>query len=334
MKILLQISPFFLLFSLCFCQNSNDIKHENKVQGEYPEKTAILDKEEILSDTTVSQIKGLDIPYLAKAPEVVQHLGYSLQYAEEHEQAYWIGYQLTKKETEKRYDRTDKFLVDPLIVSGSASNADYARSGYDRGHLAPAADMGWSNQSMVESFYFSNMSPQVPSFNRGIWKRLEEQVRSWAMEYDSIYVVTGPVLTKDLPTIGPNNVSIPNYYYKVILDNAGKDQKAIGFLMKNAAGSGSLEAFAVSVDRVEKETGIDFFHQLPDEFEEKIEREVCLPCWTWSITRNTSGGCKPSNNSSSERSSTGDQCHGITQKGQRCKRITRDISGYCYQHKP
>lgn len=339
MKLVMYLTSWCLIFTLCFCQNSTESKPSNKVQSEIPTESQIVENKEVLGDaqlgdTLVSKIQGLDIPYLAKAPAVVHHLGYSLQYAEEHEQAYWIGYQLTKKETEKLYDRTDRFIVDPLISTGSASNEDYSRSGYDRGHLAPAADMGWSSQSMVESFYFSNMSPQVPSFNRGIWKRLEEQVRSWAMEYDSIYVITGPVLTKGLPTLGPNSVSIPNFYYKVILDNTGNDQKALGFLMKNAAGSGSLEAYAVSVDRVEKETGIDFFHQLPDEFEVKIEREVCLPCWTWSVTRTTSEGRKPSTNVSTDRTSMGVQCQGITQKGRRCKRITHDLSGYCYQHKP
>ncbi|MBM3163998.1 MAG: DNA/RNA non-specific endonuclease [Bacteroidetes bacterium] len=278
----------------------------------------------------------LEVPIIHEKTPVIRHKAYSFQYSESHEQAYWIGYELTKKETEKAFDRTDDFIPDPLVVSGSATQADYAGSGYDRGHLAPAADMGWSRKSMEESFYFSNISPQAPSFNRGIWKRLEEQVRSWAIVYDSIYVVTGPVLKAGLPTIGPNKVSVPEYYYKVILDNTGKDKKAIGFLMANVAGKGTLESFAVSVDRVEKETDIDFFNKLPDGFESKIEKELCLPCWTWTITKPAAGVAGESEESSDEPEGTAvkNQCKGMTQAGARCKRTTSDESGYCYQHKP
>jgi endonuclease G len=278
----------------------------------------------------------LEIPLIKDKTPVIRHMAYSFQYAESHEQAYWIAYELTKSETEKAYDRTDDFIPDPSVVRGSATQADYAGSGYDRGHLAPAADMGWSKQSMEESFYFSNMSPQVPGFNRGIWKRLEEQVRSWAIVYDSIYVVTGPVLKAGLPTIGPNKVSVPEYYYKVILDNTGKDKKAIGFLMANAAGKGTLESYAVSVDRVEQETGIDFFNKLPDGFEAKIEKQLCLPCWTWTITKPAAGVADEAEESLDEPQGIAvkNQCKGITQAGTRCKRTSSDDSGYCYQHKP
>jgi endonuclease G len=278
----------------------------------------------------------LEIPFISDKTPVIRHKAYSFQYAESHEQAYWIAYELTKTETEKAYDRTDDFIPDPSVVTGSATQADYAGSGYDRGHLAPAADMGWSKQSMEESFYFSNMSPQVPSFNRGIWKRLEEQVRSWAIVYDSVYVVTGPVLKAGLPTIGPNKVSVPEYYYKVLLDNTGKDKKAIGFLMANVAGKGTLESYAVSVDRVEQETGIDFFNKLPNGFEAKIEKELCLPCWTWTITKPAVGVADESEDSKDEPQGTAvkNQCKGMTQAGTRCKRTSSDESGYCYQHKP
>lgn len=278
----------------------------------------------------------LEIPLIKDKTPVIRHKAYAFQYAESHEQAYWIAYELTKAETEKAYDRTDDFIPDPSVASGSATQADYAGSGYDRGHLAPAADMGWSKQSMEESFYFSNMSPQVPSFNRGIWKRLEEQVRSWAIVYDSIYVVTGPVLKAGLPTIGPNKVSVPEYYYKVILDNTGKDKKAIGFLLANVAGKGTLESYAVTVDRVEQETGIDFFNKLPDGFESKIEKELCLPCWTWTITKPAAGVADESEEPNDEPhgAAVKNQCKGMTQAGTRCKRTSSDESGYCYQHKP
>ena len=99
--------------------------------------------------------------------------------------------------------------------------------------MAPAGDMSWSEQAMKESFYYSNMSPQNPSFNRGIWKKTEELTRIWAVENKSLYIVTGPILKKYLPTIGPNKVSIPNYYYKAILDYTEPEIKAIAFLIPN-----------------------------------------------------------------------------------------------------
>jgi endonuclease G len=90
--------------------------------------------------------------------------------------------------------RKDNFRSDPKVKTGSAALSDYKGSGYDRGHLAPAADFKWSATAMSESFYMSNMSPQVPGFNRGIWKNIESTVRNWAVENDEIYIVTGPVL--------------------------------------------------------------------------------------------------------------------------------------------
>jgi endonuclease G len=271
----------------------------------------------------------LELPLMKGNIPIIKHLGYAFQYSEKHEQAFWVGYELTKKETEKAFERTDEFIPDPAVSTGTATVADYAKSGYDRGHLAPAADMGWSQQAMAESFYFSNMSPQEPGFNRGIWKNLEEQVRTWAKAYDSIYVVTGPVLKDGLVQLGPNGVSIPKYYYKVILDNTGDDAKAIGFLMPNQASKEPLEKFAVSVDQVEQETGIDFFNKLPDSRENASEKEVCIPCWTWTIISSPAP-----QQTNPQPGAVQTQCNGITKAGARCKRMTGDADGFCYQHKP
>ena len=171
-----------------------------------------------LYNIKATSITKLEIPKTNSKDKIITHTGYSLLYNETHEQANWIAYDLTAEETNKLFERTDKFISDPKVKTGTASDKDYKGSGYDRGHLAPASDMGWSTTAMAESFYYSNMSPQTPSFNRGIWKKLEELVRTCAIENNTIYVVTGPVLTNGLQTIGPNKVSVPNYYYKVVLD--------------------------------------------------------------------------------------------------------------------
>jgi endonuclease G len=271
-------------------------------------------------------INGLEIPKTKAKDIVVKHAGYSLLFSDKHKQAIWVAYELTKDETTKLYDRTDKFMVDPLVKTGSATDKDYEGSGFDRGHLAPAADMGWSSASVAESFYYSNMSPQLPAFNRGVWKRLEELVRSWAIEDLTIDVVTGPVLSNGLLTIGPNKVSVPHYYYKVILDYTEPGINGIGFILPNAGSSEPLQNFAVTIDSVEKLTGIDFFPKLPDIQERVIEKTLCLSCWTWksTVTGQHSGSPKPV--------STTAQCKGNTKAGDHCKNKTSDASGYCYLH--
>ena len=175
----------------------------------------------------------IGIPKLHLHEDVVYHTAYSFSYNKHHKQANWVSYKLTKARTNNLFERTNKFLPDPKVLTRIATDVDYEGSGYDRGHLAPAADMAWSEKTIIESFYYSNISPQKPSFNRGIWKQLEELVRVWAIENDSIYIITGPILESNLLSIGPGKVSIPNYFYKVILDYTQPDIKAIGFIIPN-----------------------------------------------------------------------------------------------------
>ena len=284
-------------------------------------------QQELKQDIVPSEsISHLEYPALLPNEKIISHTGYSFVYSEEHEQAKWIAYELTKEETTSLFERTDKFLVDPMVSTGTAENSDYLKSGYDKGHLAPAADMGWSAITMKESFYLSNMSPQLPGFNRGVWKRLEEMMRSWAIDNSAIYIVTGPVLASGLPTIGGNRVSIPNYYYKVILDYTQPEIKAMGFILPNASSSSALSSFAVSIDEVEKATGLDFFPALPDDQETTLEKEHCTTCWHWQNVKSQNGSTSP------KREGTSVQCSGITKAGDRCKRMTLSENGRCYQH--
>ena len=143
------------------------------------------------------QYDNLSFGVPGKADTIIDRPGYALGYIEYHEQPAWVIYIMTKTEaTTKVAKRTNKFRSDPEIPTGSATTGDYRRSGYDRGHLAPAADMAFSGQTMADSFFMSNMSPQKPAFNRGIWKDLEALVRSFAITERKIVVVTGPILPK------------------------------------------------------------------------------------------------------------------------------------------
>lgn len=226
-----------------------------------------------------SKKESLEIPTLNSKEEIICHAGYCLSYDYNYKLAKWIAYELTLEETQGTFARNDKFKPDPLITRNSAQLADYKKSGYDRGHLAPAADMKWSEQAMEESFYLSNMCPQDKSFNRGIWKKLEEQVRDWAIQNKRIYIVTGPVLEQGLPTIGANQIPIPKYCYKVLLDYTQPEIKAIGFIVPNQGSQNPLSTFAVSIDKVEQITHIDFFPKLPDDIENKVEQSNCPSCW-------------------------------------------------------
>ncbi len=218
--------------------------------------------------------KAFDFMWPAYATDqaIIERPYYTLRYSEEHEQALWVAYKLVADSlAQEKFKRKDDFRKDPRVRTGSADLSDYKGSGLDRGHLAPAADFLYDEFALSQSFYMSNMSPQNPSFNRGIWRKLEEQVRDWATENAEIYVVTGPVLNKKYKTIGRNGVSIPEYYYKVILDITKPEIKAVAFLMKNEKSNAALSTFIIPIDSIEQLTNIDFFPTLPDELENQLE---------------------------------------------------------------
>jgi endonuclease G len=222
---------------------------------------------------------GFEYPKAVRGEQILRYTGFTLSYNEKHEQASWVAYNITNNEVKGKIKRADDFREDKSVKTGSASLDDYRRSGYDRGHLAPAGDMKWSVKAMSESFLMSNMSPQIAAFNRGIWQQLEEQVRIWSKENGDLYIVTGPVLTDNLKSIGKNKVTVPKYYFKIILDAQEPDIKAIGFLMENKGADKSPESFAVPINSIEKITGLDFYPLLPDDMEEKLENKVNLRGW-------------------------------------------------------
>lgn len=239
--------------------------------------------------------------------QIVRHKYYTLSYSEPDEQAEWVAYLLTSKMPSSAFERADDFREDPLVATGSAALTDYVGSGYDRGHLCPAADMSFAEDAMSDTFYMSNMSPQNASFNRGIWSQLEAQVRSWALSYDSLYVITGPVLISKKGKIGANEVTVPYSYYKVILDYCQPGIKMIAFILPNEKGTGSLESYAVKTDSIEKITGIDFFPSLPDDLETKLE-STCIPSdWIFGASN-----VQPISLLFNSSTSPSNQCLGIT----------------------
>ncbi|MDR3046911.1 MAG: DNA/RNA non-specific endonuclease [Bacteroidales bacterium] len=226
-------------------------------------------------------ILKLEIPAKmeGRTEQIIEHLGYTVSYNQDWKIANWVAYELTREEVEGITPRGRHFVPDPDVLEKSAIDDDYRNSGWDRGHLAPAADMKWSVQAMNESFYFSNICPQNHNLNGGDWRILEEQVRNWASETRNLYVVCGPVVSHNPPTIGNNRVVIPTAFYKVLLKYELNTWSAIGFLFDNKSGHKPLHTYAKSVEEIQKITQIDFFPELPDEIEQKIEKQFDWNLW-------------------------------------------------------
>jgi endonuclease G len=224
---------------------------------------------------------NLEIPILNNSDQIVKHTAYTFQYSELNEQPDWVAYYLTKNRLRGNAQRTDDFKEDPLVVSGSAQLSDYKRTGYDRGHMAPAADFSWSQTAMSECFYLSNMSPQLHSFNAGIWETLENQVRIWAdSDNDTLFIVTGPILKDGLPTVGARNkLTVPDYFYKALLRKSATGFSAIAFVLKHENSFQSLYNYAITIDSLEKLTKINFFYKLPSTIQAEIESKIDFDQW-------------------------------------------------------
>lgn len=227
--------------------------------------------EEVTKEETLLFGADFNLPIEVEDHQILARPYYTLSYNKTHEQADWVAYKMFPFPDSLSVKRKDAFRPDPLVEGGSATLEDYKRSGYDRGHLAPAKAMSFSKESMKESFFMSNMSPQAPMFNRGIWRFLEAQVYIWSKESDSLYVVTGPVLDNPLGTIGKNQVSIPRSYYKTIVRFQDGNITGIGFLLKNEKSKESYFDFATTIDSIEQVTGIDFYSSFPQDLQNRVE---------------------------------------------------------------
>jgi endonuclease G len=239
-------------------------------------------------------LQKMGLPSLQAGEELVEHEAMYLAYAEKFEQARWVAHIIPPDVLSGTVFRTNDFRIDEKVKTGSTEEADYFLKklkpdstweydgfGYDRGHLAPSADFRWSQKALSESYFYSNMSPQLPEFNRGIWGSLEDKIRGYLYGHPntSLYIVTGPVLKQGLPVIerSIHKPAIPESYWKVALDPINK--KAIGFILPNKGSDESLAGFAVPINKIEELTGLDFFAKLPDDEEEKLESQVDVSDW-------------------------------------------------------
>lgn len=217
---------------------------------------------------------GLPAPWASGKDELVlERMGYTVSYNKEWKIPNWVAWKLTAGRLAGKARRTNEFLPDPDVPGRySAETGDYATSRYDRGHMAPAGDMKWSQDAMNESFYLSNICPQASNLNQGDWRELEERCRVWAKKMGDLYIVCGPVVEPDTwhKRVGRNKVTVPDGFFKVVL-LLGERPCAVGFLYPNDDCDAPLSAYAVAVDSVEAVTGIDFFPRLDDEVEKRVE---------------------------------------------------------------
>lgn len=212
--------------------------------------------------------------------QILKRTGYVASYNKTTLLPNWVAWHLTAERTEGSAKRSGvDFAEDTEVPEPRATDWDYYNSGYDRGHMCPAADNKWSKKAMEESFLFTNMCPQNGNLNRGDWNEMEMACRKWAKKYGDLYIVCGPILYKGKhKTIGKNKVVVPEAFFKVVL-RTGDNPQAIGFIYKNTSGNRPKDSYVNTVDEVERITGIDFFPSLPDNVEKNVEATADIANW-------------------------------------------------------
>lgn len=223
----------------------------------------------------------LEMPTIDKKSVIIDYGSFVVSFNTKYLIPKWVAYELTSEESDGPFARKGKeFRQDGSIKYRQASSSDYRKSGWSRGHLAPAADFKWSDDEMWDTFYFTNCAPQNIKLNNGPWATLEKKARETAKKYGRVWIVTGTFLKSRKPqTIGSNRVAVPDAFYKAMLIFDGKNYHAIAFLFDNDENYSNHQSAALSIDDLEELVGIDFFHNLDDGVESKVESNYSLRVW-------------------------------------------------------
>jgi len=265
----------------CQGQSVDDLiqSQQEKLKDQQGQVQDILEEIEQLKLQKIRESLRKYLPKDAGKHEIIEHTAMTISYNEDHEQANWVMHIIPKDVITGTATRSNDFRPDPKVSTGSADVEDYWDSGYDRGHMAPSADFRWSKNALSESYYYSNMSPQNHDLNRDAWAKLENQIREWVVDNDELIIITGPVLHPELPKIqqGSYRVSIPEAYYKIIVDLTDPEIKAISFLFPNKNVKYEPEKYVVTIDSIEQLTGINFFPNLAQA--ETLEKTADLSAW-------------------------------------------------------
>lgn len=272
-KILKYAAVFLLIIGIAYFWNSlSPGAIDKNFDSPQPTDSKSLSSIDLTELDKVGMAKG--IPSVVKEYE-----GFTVDFNPENKTPNYVAWILHGQETEGTTARSNNFWTDSE-VEGCPDTRDYSRSGYDRGHMCPAGEQKWSYEAMNHSFVMANICPQKHELNTGAWKTLEDKERIWAKRDSAIVIVAGPIYdASDKETIGRNKVRVPSAFFKVLLAPYADPMRAIGFVYPNMKCDGNMQAYAVSVDDVEKMTGLDFFAALPDEIENDIEAVVSFKDW-------------------------------------------------------
>jgi endonuclease G len=210
--------------------------------------------------------------------QIIEHMAYTVSYNSTWNEPNWVAWELTREECSAQRGRNQDFEPDPQVKGKRITTHDYSRSGYTRGHMAPAGDMKWSEKAMNECFYTSNICPQDKELNAGLWEDVESRSRYWAKRYGKLWICCGPIV-QDLHKNVKNKIAVPSHFFKVVCTEDKGKYYAMGFVFPNENCKGDIWKYAYSVDEIEELTGHDFFHNLPDNIENRIESDEQFQFW-------------------------------------------------------
>lgn len=222
----------------------------------------------------------LDVAMPEGVPDIRKdYTGFTVSFNPDNHTPNWVAWELLGLETTGGNSRYNKFWQDPDI-DGCPTTRDYSNSGYDRGHMCPAADQKWSQEAMVDCFSLANIVPQANALNAGAWKTLESKERLWAVRDSAILIVAGPVYSEeDRGRIGNAGVRVPGAFFKVLAAPWLDEPRGIAFVYPNMVSPGNMEHYVMTIREVEQLTGYDFFHNLPDDIENAIETVSSFRDW-------------------------------------------------------
>ena len=256
-------------------------------RAEEPGRTGRADEGSSTASDVTGRHRKLELPATVRGELVLTHLAYTVSFNTHHNNPNWVAWELTAREAEGTGRRSNDFRPDPLLDERQqVTTEDYKGSGYDRGHMCPAADNKWDARAMTECFYMSNMCPQLHELNAGGWEPLEAACRRWATQEGSLLIVCGPVYdqevkarqgqrsTRRMKSIGKEHrIDVPTGFFKCVMSLRKGHEKAIGFYYANTDARQTMESACMSVDEVESLTGYDFFVNVPSDLEERLEAE-------------------------------------------------------------
>lgn len=276
------LAVLFALMPLTSCFHSSDASEVARDDAEkQAQKTLTSSRQGNPEDKrSPGSCKGLEIPYYATDEDLYVYSGFVSSYNHTTLCPDWVAYRLTDEDVNAQFKHNYSFSRDPQVKGRQASREDYSGSGYDKGHMVPRADMKWSKEAYRETFFFTNVCPQVHKMNCGCWNELEQMCRRVARHYGTLYVVTGPIFdSSHSKTIGRARVHVPDHFYKALLVPDGDGYHAIAFVMSNTEERQAVRTSAITVDSLEKMLNRDMFPSLEDKWQREVEAHYDWKDW-------------------------------------------------------